>query len=608
MGLLFWLMHMAHAEQPAVTAALYPPALALVTDAISGQQIDIVHNNLSAQISCFSALGVRNLNLSIPIDAFSLQTTDGVLHVDVALGAIEGSNWYLYAEAQPNTLCSDFSGTLQWLSLLDGNLSMDVGVAASDGELSLSLLSSPVFSGDIDMDIEWAPGWAEGWGWDLFPDDLVLSLFEDDILDLLGEQAGEMLSTAFNENIEGLQWQTEIGQLDLGLQLDGLAVSTDAIAADVALDLEWTGWSPCEGVMESPSMSFDLSTVAMAAAGDEAVGFGVTEDALNSMMHTLWEDGLFCLTPGDTDVLLADMLPGLDGEVSSLSGMITLNAPPTVGFDSGAVTLSLPAANVHIIGRYRGERVTIVQADVGVETTLALQLSDALGSITASLESLVLAVDVVESNHLFADSEDATANFEDFVEEWVPTMVEGMVQDLPVLDVAGIAGAHAGRLTDFQVDGGVLRGGLSIYAADDPTVDIEPPETDLAVVDVTENSITVNMMGSDDRSDPLAYRYRINRGKWSAWTLETEHVIPVDMHHNNLIEVVCRDRWLNTDPTPVSQWVYPESVETPSFAQLGCAHGGMPLGGGALLSVLAMLWCRRQETPTTERGPVESVL
>ncbi len=569
---------LALADEPArATAALYPSAIEMVTDAIAGEVLSFESERLSAPVNCFDEVGVTDFSLDIPIDRVIVTPSDGRVDVRIELGEVRGEGWGIYAtDAEDDgDDCTSFEGDLDWITLQNGGVEGAFALSAADGQIVVELAEDPVFFGDLDMDIVWAPEWAEGWGWDLFPDDLVLDLFEEDVIDLLGERSAEYLSTLLAENVGEASFESTLGSLGVAFSVEEMTTTPAAISAAAAVDLSWEGIHACQP--EDPALTWEGSapTLALAQRGEELLGLGATEALLNQFAVQLWADGLLCMTPGDVDDLLGGLLPDLGA--SSISGMLRLDRPPVITLLPDVVGLVTENVQIELIGRDGDERITLLALEADVAATASLALDADLASLTISLLRMDLDVDVSETEHLLEGGPEAREELEAFLSDWLPELAVQKVQNLPVLGTVLWTDTHAVRLEHLLLETGSVTGGVGLVSREDPRADQIAPEAIATLASIDATHARVVFSAEDDRDGPIAYRHRLGEGTWSIWSLEDVIEIAVTPGQRIVLELAARDAWLNEDPRPARL-----VLEAP------VPLGGPALGCGALPGVDGM--------------------
>jgi len=567
----------ASAEPAMLQTAVFPEALVAATEFIQPQTFSFERRELSTSLGCWDSAGVKNLNFTVELEDVQVELVDGGVRVFVDLGYVGGTNMSLYAhDPKDGDLCNDIDATLRFIELYDG--SVDVSVAASvdgTGGLDVAVLDGPILGGDLDMDLEWAPSWAQDWGWDLFPDDLFLSFLEDDIMQLAGEAGAAMIPELADELLTTTTFEAAIGKLSIAATLAELSASTEALAAGVDFDLDWAGRNGCAPQEGERRYVGRRPRIDLSQQGAAMLGVGVTEYMVNELGFQAWEDGLFCLNADDVDDLLLENLPDIEPGASAISASARLEAPPVLTFDEGLVGVDLEGIRLHLSGKQAGQKVEVLDLDADVFIELAVEMDPELAAVVISVAHMDFVVQDLDARHLLSDEPDAEAHFVDFLETWLPRMAQNRVDALPVGATVFKAMGYAIRLEDLAMADGGIAVPIALFSESDPEVDVLAPETHVELVDATATSLTIRMAAVDDQDDALAYRYRLDGGPWSNWSLDEEAVIDGIEPGEHLLEVESRDRWHNIDPSPTHDRFDLVEVQRALVSQ-SCAVGGVP--------------------------------
>jgi hypothetical protein len=136
----------------------------------------------------------------------------------------------------------------------------------------------------------------------------------------------------------------------------------------------------------------------------------------------------------------------------------------------------------------------------------------------------------------------------------------------------------------------------SLFHGDDPAVDTVAPDTEARIIHASEEALTVEWRGDDNKPDALAFSWRIDEEGWSAWTADAVGEIPLPDPGQHVLLVRARDAWMNTDASPA---IVAFGVDEPSAAdeKLGCmcSTGSATPIKLAWLGLLPLLWLRRRQ-------------
>jgi hypothetical protein len=130
--------------------------------------------------------------------------------------------------------------------------------------------------------------------------------------------------------------------------------------------------------------------------------------------------------------------------------------------------------------------------------------------------------------------------------------------------------------------------GLTIFAADDPSLDRVAPETWItgAPLAVEGPDATIAFDGSDDRAGGLVFSWQVDGAGWSTWRTDHAADLTALPEGTHTVRVKARDRFLNEDLTPAVAMIdvraaSEEDVPPPPPAPMGCACRAVGAAGGA---------------------------
>jgi uncharacterized protein (TIGR03382 family) len=537
-------------------AQITPAGFDFATDRLAGESFAFGPTDIYSSWECYDELDVLGFNLDVPIDSVSLDPQSGVLAVDVELGAVYGENMLIQGVSGWFDLCIDFDATLEYISLTNGRLQGELAAEVVNDQLQLTFVEPPVVTGAFDSNIAW------------FPDDLVWAFMEDTVLDLASEAIASELPALITElTADGLLVST-FGDVPVVAFVSDVEASADGLFAAVDIDLDGDG--------DSRGRRLDLSP-----RGESHLAVGLTEGLAEEVLAATWTSGLLSpdseLTGDLLATLLADLGLGDDLEVS-----LGLGEPPSVVIDPDGIHLSLPQTT--LTATSDGEQALKLVADVNgwLEATLAH------GGITLTAHELELDVTEMDASRLVDRDPE---NLQAFLEGWVVDAATASLGELEVYESHFEVLGYVLRLDEAESQDGGMVAWCTLFAADDPAVDREAPDTEVTAT-LSGSTVTATFEGSDDREGELLYSWRLDSGSWSRWTTEASVDIEVEPG-DHVIEAISRDVWHNADASPAQAAV---SLAEPPVEEekkgCGCG-GGTPVGAGALVALLG-LWRRRR--------------
>lgn len=559
----------ASADPGTLQARLYDGAMDVARGVIEGQTFDYAAEELGAAYDCWDYIGVQNLNLEIPVEELEIGLDDGELAVWVRFGLIHGEDWVLYATDEEWTdTCFEFDTDVYSVQLEDAILDARLDLSVVDGALVVEAEQVEII-GELTTDIDWVP------------DDLVMSFFEQQVLETLAEQGGALLEEQIGEYLASGVLSGALGDYELALSPAHADVSPDGLELGANASLSWTGEDGCptdaqpENEGRTPTLSFD-------DPGDADLAVGVTEALLDELVQGLWADGWFCFTEEDLSEFLATVQEAFDPDVGGLRATARLEEAPSVDMGEDGITLGLRGMQVEITGEEGS--VSLLDATLDLSGRLELGVDPEVGSFTLSLHELSLDVRSLEADHL--TTEGGAEDLAFFLERWATGWLAAQAQDLTLFGTLYRALGLVVRVDRLAPEEGGLVVFLSLYAEDDPEVDVEAPETRLSMTPHATGA-TLNWSAVDDREGDLAWSWRLDGQSWSSWTTEqgvSLDDLPVGEH---TVEVVARDAWWNTDPTPASESFTVRAEAVVEEDERGCGCGGGR--DAALLGVFGLL-------------------
>ena len=560
----------AHAEEPLVSLAISEVLLDALTADMAGFEHEVQQDNLSFAVGCWEELGVRDLALTIPFDGVGVDLHDGYMTVTLDLGTIRGEDWVIYTRDTTNDDgCLVFDADMAWLEFRDGLIEVDLRLASVDGALDIALVNPPRMQGTIDMDVEWQPQWAENWGfeWDWWPDDFFVDIINDYLLDAVIEMAADAIPDMLAELRPELAFATEVGDFALDIDIAKLGNDSERILVDAAIDMSWTGESTCG---ENAEVESDGRTPALDLTGTD-IAFGTSEAFVNRLAYRAWSEGILCLDHEGVEGLVAQLFPQAAAVMDGFKVAIELREPPRVSFQQGGLTARVQGLRLDLGAVYQRKNVQVLDLIIDLSTSLKVGVDDDLAMVVLGIDELDLDFDVREASHLLSDDIGAEQSLEDFLNRFAPTLLDSLLAELALAGVVFPAGDQfLLRLEDLSMASGGVSGGVNLYGVD--AVDRQPPQTAATITGSDETSIVVAMAGVDDSGEALAWRYRVDEGEWSQWSLERSVLIPVEEPGWHTLEVVARDRWWNEDPTPWRESFAREALpaELEELGEFGC--------------------------------------
>lgn len=564
-----------------VQAIVFPSGLDRATALVSDTSYAIEYDDIGGPYECWDYLGVRYFNLDIPIDGVSGVLREGVLEVRVTFGEIRGEGMEVYALDEEYTdACVEFEAWVSYIRLAEAEIEAELSVSVEEGRVRLSVVGTPEVSGDLDADI------------DDFPDDLVLYFFEEAILTTLGESIAEYLPPALDEVLANAVLGGSAADFTFALTPTDADLSEDGLWMAARGEVGWTGEDGCptDGPVDdgrNPDLDFG-------DGGEATFAVGLTEGMVNELFQTLWRDGYFCFTEENVEEFMGRVASLFDPDVASLEGTASLDEPPLVTIDADGMTIDLAGANVRVTGELQGERVELLATTLSARARMDLRLDQGLSAFTVSLRDLDLDIHHFEADHLLAGDAEAEGHLRDFLEGWVVEWAESATQDVALYQSLYRLWDFVLRVDRLDYEAGGVKLFLTLFAADDPAVDQEAPETTAEATSLGGDEVRIRWQGTDDREGVLVGAVRVDGGSWSAWTDATTIDLPGITEGEHTVEVTSRDAWLNEDLSPARlTFSLSQLVKENEAAQCAC---GSSSGGARAALFLALVALVRRST------------
>jgi hypothetical protein len=567
-------------SEAGVQLALYAPGAELAGETIGSQVFDIAEPLVSGEAACYDAVGIRDLNVHIPVREAYVELLEGAISVDIFFEQIHGEDMILFGEDEDwLDVCPSFETEFHSFQLNDARVRLTLQPWVDGDSVHLDVLGTPIISGEITTDIEWVP------------DVLITSFVEEAIWDAVSGRVTEAIPALVGELVDTSLYAGDVGDLRVAVDLVDVEIDSDAMVIGMDLDAEWRGESclvmnpPTEPIGRTPSVDF--------GKGDGSdIGLGLTERQLNGLLLGAWADGLLCFEYGPLSGVLDAVGDSLSEPLEQAELELSFGAPPAFRLDSGRIRLDLNEFHIALIGMLDGLPVELFKLDADIEAAVELSVDADISSIVLSMVYVDLKVSELQADALLSEQDGAEERLVSFIEGWVMETVGARLQEVPLYGTLLNASSIFIRLDSVQVDNGALMMTASLFDADDSAVDTEPPNTEARIVSAGSDILELQWRGSDNKHEGLSYSWRIDGAEWSSWTQEERAEIPSPDFGPHIIEVRARDGWYNVDPSPAIL-----SFEIPGPAEDkddGCACSTSTQSPALSCLLLPLLWVRRR--------------
>lgn len=588
---VFFLLALGYAEPISgdTQVVIGQKGFAFAADYLAQIPLHMEQEIIAAPYECWDLVGVQDFNLQTQIEEAYFTTETDALILQLWFQPITGSNIIIFAEDTDTfDLCPSYQSTLNYLTITDLYVELSLYPYLDDsGNMVLEVLSTPIVEGDLDMDVSW------------FPDNLVLYFFEQRVFETIAWQMEEQIPAMVAEYTDIFQYQMPIDPLDFGLYLSDTTTSPDGLFMAAKTTVHYNEESPCahnpiDPQGRAPSLPFsDID--------EAALGFGLTEKAINKATHNLWRDGYFCFAPSDFDSLFDEISGFFDASIAELDGNATLNTPPSVEINEDGIFLHIEGGELSV--QALSTDVNFIDISLNIDAKIDFNLDRNSSSFGLTLHDLQMDFISFHIEGLLSDNPYATENVKRFIEIWMVSKIEDQIKDIPLF-------ASIFQVFDLYIFVDNLRyipGGFEIYVnlfqEGDPAIDSTPPETTLDIISLNETEIIIEADGTDDRTDELVYSYRFDNESWSSWSSETTIYRNDLLYGNHIIQVKSRDKWWNEDASPALESFF---VEEPSTEEedkepsdvLPTSCGGCSSTKtfpSSLYWILAMCWAYRRK-------------
>lgn len=531
-------------------------------------------------VDCYDRLGVLGFNLDVPIDEVSLSVGEETLSVGVSLGLVQGEDMVVYGldEDYVDT-CAEFDADLLYVTLTGGRFDATLRAEpADDGTLALSWAEEPVFTGDLDMDIDW------------FPDDVVLWFLEDAVFAAASDAIAEAVPPLLGEVVAEPLLDGEYGDYDVTLALGEVALTGEALELGVDAEIAFVGTPACEVGDSAVPPGGGAPKLDLEGVRQDHAAIGLTEGFVNDLLFTGWTAGAFCERSESFEELVEDLQAFVDSDVASAEAWSSLAAPAVFSLDEDGGRMELSGLGITVTGTSSSGTLTLVDALLDARGTVDIGLGPSGTTLVASVTGLSIDFTRLELDGIEAGTEGWVA---EVVEAWVAREVEAELAAVPLFDAAWRDHGLVVRVSDVVPETNGLAVTVRLYDEDDPEVDRVPPDTTATLVSARGDSVEIAWTGADDRGGALAYTAQVDGTGWIDWSEGGGAAFHDLEEGEHVVEVKARDSWLNEDPTPAMLAVFVEG-DVPAGGKGGCGCAAAGVGDGWGCAALAFSWVARR--------------
>ena len=585
--MLIWLLPLvagAGTVDGGVQVAAFSSSFDFVADRFTGQTFNIHETEVSrSDVACYDEVGLRNLNVEVPIQKLTFDLNPSSLLIDVHFGRVFGEDMSLYAEdsdffdACPSMDSIDFE-----FELTDGRILVELAPHLEAGQFVLEVIGHPQVVGDLNTDIAWVP------------DDLILSFVEDSIFEAIEDAIAEKVPALASAMVDTALFAGAVGDMQLDVELTDVDVNNSSLSIGMDVDTEWLG----EGCTISGIASVPEGRNSRVNFGDgegNDVAVAITEYQLNRLFHGAWADGLLCFEDGPLSEVAVGIESLFSTKIDNSQVDLGFSQAPAFTVDTDGITLRINGLHMALSGEVNGANTTLMALDADLSLVAEVSIDHAVSSFSLSLIQAKLDISAFEADPLLEDTEAAKARLTALLEGWAMETLAARISHVPLYgNLFHIADIYL-RINAVDTEGGAVVIMGALFDGDDPAVDTEPPETLARITSADATSVAFEMDADDNADGPIAFSYRLNSEDWSPWSDQTLATIGLPEPGEHLLSVRARDAWLNIDPSP-AMIVF--VVDTAEDAQSGCQCASAdprPTGLWASLVIILMGGARRRE-------------
>jgi len=568
-------------------------------------------NIYKANISCFDEVGINNLHVDTHIDnaIFNWNGADSGLQASVTLAKLDLSGDLYGKDSQTFDLCPTFEINVNNIELDNLTLTLDLSPRA-DGSYNVYIdFNQPpqLDVGNVNINIDGFPNWLIN---------LVTntSFVHDFLIDQINQQLATQVPNMVKDAIITGMLTGQAGPFNYGIGATAIAIDDNGANALFDTQMYYAGPVPSCVPAGAPVPDFTVrGTPGLGEYGDNSqVEMSVADSAVNEVFWAVWSSGLLCYN-SETHPLQAfdQVLQGISPEAGALLKYdIKISQPPVLRFDADQTTVTIKGFHLEADEvDPSGASKVLLLADADLSMGLKVDLDVATNRVLASLDGVSLNFDNLSSQILFSDRPNAEQDLKDFIKGYVVPRMLGTVQNMPVTNAVMPVQGYYVILDELHGREGHAVAGISVYAANDPSIDKIAPDTflDTTPGEVSSTKVDLNYHGTDDRSGTLTYSWRLDGTTWSSWSEDTTASLVALTEGDHTFEVKARDRFQNEDASPATLTFHVAASGSKGAlnSYLGCdvgngaTNGTLPAGAAvSLAAALAVgLVIRRRSAP-----------
>jgi hypothetical protein len=567
-----------------VQVAAFASGFDFVADRFTGEVFNINKPLVSKEdVGCYDEVGLRNLNVEIPIQKLAFDLNPDSIVIDVHFGLIHGSDMELYAEDSDTwDACISMSSIdFRSFELDGGRILVELAPSLNGDNFALDVIGEPAISGSLSTDIEWVP------------DSLILSFVEDSIFEAIENAMAEQVPALAAAMVDTSLFVGEVGDIRLDVALTDIDTSASEMAIGMDVDTEWLGdGCTISGIASEPEGRNNRVNFGGGQGNDVAVA--ITEYQLNRLFHGAWADGLLCFDDGPLGDVADSIEETIGSKIDNSAVELSFSQAPAFLVDTDGIRLSINGLHMALSGEVGGQDTLLLSLDADLALQAEVRIDHTVSAVALSLTGAELNIARFEADPLLKDATEAKERLTDFLQGWAMDTLSARISDVPLYsNLFHIADVYL-RINSIDTEGGAVAIMGKLFDGDDPAVDIDPPETLARIVSMDNQSLVFEMDAEDDSSDPIAFSYRLDDADWSTWSGETMVTISLPNPGTHNISIRARDAWQNVDPSPTALLFEVAPLDDTEGCQC-TAQGRASTGVGMSLMVMLLGLTRRRE-------------
>ena len=325
-------------------------------------------------VACYDEVGLRDLNVEIPIQSLSIDLMPNSVVVDVIFGRVHGADMTLYGtDGDSFDLCPGFDDiAFHSFELTEARVLVELVPALTSEGFEMEIIGEPTIIGNLSTDIDWVP------------DGLILSFAEDAIFDAISEAFIERVPELASSMITASLFAAEVGDIALDVTLEDLDHDREALAIGMDVDTQWRG-DACimSGVISEPTGR--TPRVEFGDLDDADMAVGITEYQLNRLFHGAWADGLLCFDAGPLSTVAPSIEGLLSGTVDNPELDLVLVEAPQFTLEPDGMALSLNGLNLSMTGDVNGEQIVLLSLYADLDLGVEVRIDHTVSSFSLSL-------------------------------------------------------------------------------------------------------------------------------------------------------------------------------------------------------------------------------